>query len=386
MTADPGHVVVLAAYAPSLVNFRGPLLSELVSRGWRVTAAAPDVDELTRSALEAMGVQVESTPLARTGLNPLDDIAYCRTLVQLLRRVAPDVVLAYTAKPVIWGAVASRLAGVRRMVAMITGLGYAFTAPAKPSFRAFAARIAATNLYRLAFVLADRVLFQNPDDLDLFRQQCLIAAEKAEITPGSGVDLDRFKQVQLPLETSFLMVCRFLGAKGVREYAAAALSLKARHPQVEIRLGGWIDPGPDAISREELDGWIQGGLVCLGRLDDVRPAIAAASVFVLPSYREGTPRSVLEAMAMGRPVITTDAPGCRETVRDGENGFLVAPRDSEALARAMERFVTDPSLIPAMGARSLERAQAKYDVHEVNAQVIAALSERVCGPSPRSTI
>lgn len=373
MTVDSGHVIVLGSHAPSLINFRGPLLAELVARGWRVTAAAPDIDRHTQSALEAMGVQVETTPLARTGMNPLSDIAYCRALTRLFRLAAPDVVLAYTAKPVIWGAVAARQAGVPRMVAMITGLGYAFTPAARPSLRGLAARLAATALYRLALALADRVLFQNPDDLELFRRKGLVDPRKAEITAGSGIDLDRFAPTSLPKRISFLMASRFLSAKGVREYAAAALRLKARYPQIEFRLAGWIDPGPDAIAHEELDGWIQDGLVCLGRLDDIRPAMASASVFVLPSYREGTPRSVLEAMAMGRPVITTDAPGCRETVRDGENGFLVAPRDSDAVMRAMECLINEPALIPHMGQASLKRAREKYDVRRVNAQVIAAL-------------
>jgi glycosyltransferase involved in cell wall biosynthesis len=168
------------------------------------------------------------------------------------------------------------------------------------------------------------------------------------------------------------MIARLLGDKGVREYGEAARQLKARHPEAAFRLVGYFDQSPDAIGTEELAEMERGGVDFLGKLDDVRPAIAGASVYVLPSYREGTPRSVLEAMAMGRAIVTTDAPGCRQTVRNGENGFLAAPRDASSLEAAMERLIAAPELIPPMGAASRKMAEEIFDVHQVNNEIIAA--------------
>lgn len=369
-----GYILVLGSYAPSLINFRAPLIAAMIAAGWRVTAAAPDIDATTRAALTALGADTLEIPTARTGMNPLADLAYRKALETAFRRLKPDVVLAYTAKPVIWGTLAARAAGVPHVVAMITGLGYAFTPSARPSLKHTVANLAARLLYRLALPRADHVLFQNSDDCDLFQSLGFTPGpDCVGVTAGSGINLQRFAPSPPPNRPSFLMLARLLGAKGVREYATAARRIKARHPGIDIRLAGSFDQGPDAVSRTELADWIKGGISYLGELDDVRPAIAAAAIYVLPSYREGTPRSVLEALATGRPVITTDTPGCRETVIDGENGFLIAPRDASALEKAMERFILDPGLIAPMAAASLKLARRKYDVNSVNAQILAVL-------------
>lgn len=364
----------MAGHAPSLINFRGPLIAEMVRRGWQVLAVAPDIDAETGAQLAALGARAKSMPLARTGMNPLRDLAYYRALVRLFRKERPNVLLAYTIKPVIWGLFAARAAGVPGTVALITGLGYAFTDGVRSGLKRLLAVGAASALYRIALLSADRVLFQNPDDRDLFRSRGLIR-DRGQITvvDGSGVDLDHYAPSRLPEEPVFLMIGRLLGAKGVREYAAAAVELKKRHPEARFQLAGWRDPGPDTVTEGELDVWIEGGVEYLGRLSDVRPAISAARVYVLPSYREGTPRSVLEAMAMGRPIITTDAPGCRETVIDGVNGFLVPPRNALALEAAMERMIENPDLIAPMSVASLDLARRRYDVNRVNAQILSVL-------------
>lgn len=381
------HILILASHAPALLNFRGPLLTTLVKQGWRVTASAPGVDDEMNARLRVMGVAAVETPLARNGMNPLSDLAYYRSLVRLFRRERPDILFAYTAKPVIWGTLAARAAGVPRAVAMITGLGYAFTPPERPDWTHRIARLAASTLYRLALPRADHVLFQNPDDRDMFQRLGFTPPpHRVGLIAGSGVDLDYYAPSPPPAAPSFLMLARLLKAKGVREYFAAARSLKRKYPDVEFRLGGAIDPGPDAIAPAELDAAVADGITYLGPLVDVRPALAAAAVFVLPSYREGTPRSVLEALATGRAVITTDAPGCRETVVDGVNGLLVPPRDASALESAMERLITYPAMIAAMGRKSLELARSKYDVHTVNAQIIATLTSLGGGDSGVDTI
>lgn len=371
----PLHVLLLASHAPSLTNFRGPLIAEMVRRSWRVTAAAPDFDAVTRAAVVALGAQPVEVPMAPTGMNPLADLAYRRSLIALFRSEQPDVLLAYTIKPVIWGLLAARAAGVGRTVALITGLGYAFTDGTSGGLKRLVAGVMASNLYRLALGRADRVLFQNPDDRDLFLGRGLLRDRgQVSVVDGSGVDLDHYTPAPLPEAPVFLMVSRLLYAKGVREYARAAAALKARHPEARFQLAGWGDDGPDTVSEAELQGFLDGGVEFLGRLDDVRPALAAARIYVLPSYREGTPRSVLEAMALGRPVITTDAPGCRETVVEGVNGLKVPPQDADALEAAMERLILNPHQAAAMGEASLERVRARYDVHRVNAQILSAVS------------
>lgn len=376
MSVKTMKILVLGSYGPSLMNFRGPLLRELVERGHQVTGVAAGVDAELGSRLREIGVTAVEAPLARTGMNPIADLIYFRALLKLFRTSRPDVLVAYTAKPVIWGILAARAAGVPRVVALITGLGYAFSDPDRASLRHATANLAARLLYRLALPRADYVLFQNPDDQALFQSYGFTPpADRVGVTAGSGIDLERFAPAPAPRQPSFLMLARLLGAKGVREYATAVRALKQKHPKVEFRLGGPIDAGPDAVSQAELDAAIASGVTYLGNLDDVRPALAAAGVYVLPSYyREGTPRSVLEALAVGRAVITTDAPGCRETVVDGVNGLLIPPRDAQALEAAMERFILEPELIHSMGQMSLDLARSKYDVRKVNAQVLQALT------------
>jgi len=214
--------------------------------------------------------------------------------------------------------------------------------------------------------------FQNPDDKRLFKELGITnSAAETRVVNGSGVDISQYSMAPLPANPVFLLIARLLGDKGVREYAAAAKIVKQKYPEVSFNLVGWIDENPDAIQRQELDAWVSEGIIDFkGKLSDVRPAIAESSVYVLPSYREGTPRTVLEAMAMGRAVITTDAPGCRETVDDGVNGRLVPVRSVNQLADTMIEFVEKTDLILKYGESSRNIAEQKYDVHKVNAYML----------------
>lgn len=367
----PQTCVVLAGYAPSLVIFRGPLIRELVARGYRVVAAAPGIDDRLRAELAALGAECRDIALSRSSLNPLAFLAGVRALARLFREVGPSAVIAYTVKPVTIGAVAARRAGVPKFVSLITGLGYAFIEGGEGKRRL--SRLAATWLYRLALRISSVAIFQNPDDRDFFRRRRILPrATPTALVNGSGIDLSLFPVAPLGEAPVFLMIARLLGDKGVREYGAAAARLKARHPNARFRLVGWLDDSPDAIAQAELDAMIAGGVEFLGKLEDVRPALADANVYVLPSYREGTPRSVLEAMAMGRPVVTTDAPGCRQTVEHGVNGFLVPPREEAGLEAAMERFIAEPALIARMGGEGRRLAEERFDVRKVNAALLEA--------------
>ena len=371
-------ILLVAGLADSLVNFRGPLIAAFQAKGFVVHAAAPDYP--TRSVayqnLEAGGLIVHKVPMSRVGTNPFADFRTAWALWRLIRQIGPGVVLAYTVKPVVYGLLAAWLAGVPQRFALITGLGYAYRRAGQRS----RLEILVTVLYRFALARAHRVFFQNPDDLVFFQRLGILGPQTPScVVNGSGVDLDLFPAKPLPASAfagsvSFLFIGRLLGNKGIREYAEAARLLKHRHPNAQFVLAGWIDDNPDAISQTELDCWTEDGRIkFLGRLEDVRPALEACSVFVLPSYSEGTPRAVLEAMAIGRPIVTTDAPGCRETVINGDNGFLVPVQDAKALANAMSRFINEPSLQYIMGARSRKIAEDKYCVLKVNAAILAGI-------------
>jgi glycosyltransferase involved in cell wall biosynthesis len=217
------------------------------------------------------------------------------------------------------------------------------------------------------------VIFQNADDLQEFRERGLIELPIAHIVNGSGVELQHFTPVSLPGNATFLLIARLLADKGIREYVEAASQIRRSYPHARFLLVGWYDDNPDSLRQEEVDDWIsQGTVEFLGRLEDVRPAIAQADVYVLPSYREGAPRTVLEAMAMGRPIITTDVPGCREMVVEGVNGFLVPPRDANAIAQAIRRFLEDPRLAARMGHESRRMVEARFDSEIVAMAVVNA--------------
>jgi glycosyltransferase involved in cell wall biosynthesis len=369
------RVLLIGSYADSLINFRGDLIRALLAQGVNVDAAAPALSEHspTGRTLAGWGVAIHAVSLARTGQNPLQDLRTLRELFRLCRRVRPSHVLAYTAKPVIYGLSAARLAGVPHRTALITGLGYAFTNDSgDPKRRLLSSLLSA--LYRGALRGADQVVFQNPDDRALFVARGLAGSDRAVVVPGSGVHLERFACSEPPGTSAllhFLCIARLLRDKGIREYAQAARRLRADHPHTRFHLVGDVDSNPAAISRRELDAWVaEGSIEYHGWQEDVRPAIASCHVYVLPSYREGTPRTVLEAMAMGRAIVTTDVPGCRETVEPQRNGFLVPARDAGALADALARFVREPALIARFGARSRELAERKFDVRIVNRRLL----------------
>lgn len=370
-------IAIVNGIGDTVVAFRGALVRELVARGHSVTVSTPVPDEVDRQtvarAIEALGARCVFSPLKRTGLNPVSERKARAHYEAFFKDVRPDAVFVSNPKPIFHAVPAARAAGVARRVAMVTGLGYAFTGS---SFKARVLRAVATRLYRNALADATTVLFQNPDDRDeLARRGALMRAPTPRIVAGSGVDVEAFAAMPAPTGAPvFLMVARLIGDKGVREYADAARIVREQRPSWRFRLAGWIDTNPAAIRREELDAWVREGVIeYAGRLDDVRDELARASVFVLPSYREGAPKSVLEALATARPVVTTDAIGCRETVRDGVEGLLVPPRDAQALARACLRLGEDAALRVEMGARARQRAVEKFDVRLVNATIIEAL-------------
>lgn len=370
-------ILVCGAYAGSLLNFRGPLLSSLVAGGHVVYGAAPDIDESIADSLRALNVQPVEIALNRTGINVLKDIRLIFSLMAAIRTCKPDIVLFYTAKPVIYGGIAARLTGVKNIFSMITGLGYGFSGV---TFKSKVIGLFQRSLYKIALGFSKVVIFQNPDDERLFRGLGLVRRRAiTRVVNGSGVDTSHYSFSTLQTgPIVFLTIARLLRAKGIREYCEAARVIQGRYPEVEFRIVGWFDKGnPDGFTEKEFDKMVDESRVkFIGRLKDVRPQLEECSVFVLPSYREGTPRSVLEALSIGRSVITTDAPGCRETVVDGVNGFLVPSRNVEKLINAMERLICSPELLQRFSFASRQLAEEKYSIAKVNDDILNCMCLR----------
>ncbi len=368
-------VLIIGGLAESLLNFRAPVIRALKAQGCRVVVSAPaPFPEQHIQALQALGAEIRPIRLSRTGLNPFADLMTIWSVWRVIREVRPQAMLAYTVKPVIFGGIAAALARVPRRCAWITGLGFAFSEGSGLKKRLI--RFVMTVLYRASLRRYNAVLFQNNDDQTLFRELGLVGAQqRVEVTAGSGIDTERYQVTDLPTAPVFLMAARLLRDKGVAEYVRAAALLRARHPEVRCLLAGDLDPGPDSVTQNELEDWQQeGNIEYLGWQSDIRLALAQCRIYVLPSYyREGLPRSILEAMAMGRPVITTEAPGCRDAVEAGKNGLLVPVRDAVALAAAMEVLVLDPGLAQAMGHFGRDLSVSKFEARKVSAQVVAAM-------------
>lgn len=357
-------LALVSAQAFTLVNFRDTLIAALVARGVRVFALAPDHDGRTRQRLRELGAEPVDYVLSRTGINPLRDLRATLGLARLLRRLSVDVSFGYAAKPATYGTVAAALAGVPRRYAMIEGLGYVFTAGAgRERLRRRALRAVVKLLYRLCLKGADKVFFLNDDDIAEFVAEKLVGPQKVVKLGGIGIDLDAWPaRPAVTAPVTFVMAARLLREKGVLEFAEAAAKVKALHPGARFVLLGALDENPGALSTAEIERFVAAGVLEWPGHVKVRPWLAQASVCVLPTYyREGVPRGLQEAMAMGRPLITTDTPGCRDTVEEGRNGFLVPPRDAAALARAMLRFVNEPALIAPMGRESRLMAEERFD-------------------------
>lgn len=365
---------LIAGHARSVINFRRNLINDLKCKSLEVHVLIPRVNKETVKEIEKLGVVVHTVHLNRTGLNPILDFVSLLNITTILWKIKPKYLLSYTIKPVIYGMLAAKVVGVKHSFSLITGLGSAFGKSA--NIKQQALFLVVKFLYRVALLTSNKVFFQNPDDMKLFTSQKIVSADKSFVVNGSGVDLDYYRFSTAPESVSFLMMSRLLKSKGVLIYFEAAKKLKTLHPDVRFSLAGEIDPlNNDSISQSELDLWIESGVIdYYGNLDDVRQAVTDCSVYVLPSfYREGVPRSILESMSMGRAIITTNTPGCKETVVDGENGYLIPSRSAVELLDAMLKFIKNPQMSSGMGLKSRQIAEEKYDVHKVNALMLKTM-------------
>ncbi len=367
-------VLVMSSYAPTLFTFREDMIKEMVRGGHDVVCAAPEPEEKWQSRFQQIGVRYRCIQgVQRTGTNPFSDLVGMVSIYRLIVAEEPDRIFTYQAKTVIYGCIAAKLARISQVYAMMGGLGSVFRSEKKTSVL----RQIMMHQYRLALGCCAIVFVQNPDDHDVLLDSGLLGNTEVVFTNGSGVNLDAFPERALPLNPGFLFVGRLIKDKGIMEFMEAARIVKGLYPDVAIRVVGPFDDNPTAIHESVIQRYVLDGVVqYMGPTDDVRPFIEQCSVFVLPSYHEGTPKSVLEAMAMGRPIITTDAPGCRETVVDGLNGFLVPPRDVACLVEKMVWMIEHMDEARQMGKESRRMCELKFDVRLVNNVILEAMGMR----------
>jgi len=363
--AGPPRLLFNVNVAWFLISHRLPIARAARNSGLEVHVAADiDSDDEIR-VLQEEGLIFHRVHLSRGGLNPYGDLGYMAQLRAVMKRLQPHLVHNVTVKPIVYGSVVARSLGLTRIVNSVSGLGYSFSGEGSRHVLAHVARIA----YRLALRRRDiRVIFQNLDDMETFSAARIIRPEQAALIRGSGVDLEAFPCAPEPTGVPRVVLpARMLRDKGVVEFAEAAGLLRARGCNAQFLLAGMKDEAnPAGLSQQELiDLQRSTGVEWLGHVSDMSSLYRSVHVVCLPSYREGLPKALIEACAVGRPIVTTDVPGCREVVTEGVNGLLVRPRDAAALAQALGRVLADPALRFRMGAEARRRAEAEFDVKGV---------------------
>jgi len=371
-------VVFIGTVASSFYGFRADLIRTLLNKGHQVYAFTSEYTVGDLKKIEKLGATPITYTLNRGGLNPLADIIATYQLSKKIKAISPDLVFSYFSKPVIFGTLAAKLAQVPRVIGMLEGLGYTFTAqPEGLSKKTQLIKKIQVFLYKIAFPQLDQLIFLNPDDPKDLVKKYAINVKKLEVLGGIGLNLDHYKYSEnFNSNISFIFIARLLAEKGIHDYIKAAKIVKEKYPSVKFTVLGAIDKEAlGSLKEEELESLVTTNIIEYpGHVSNVSEWIENSSVFVLPSYyREGVPRSTQEAMAIGRAVITTDVPGCRETVIDAVNGFLVPKWDPEALAEKMIYFIEHPEQIRLMGAESYKIAVEKFDAEKVNQRLINIL-------------
>lgn len=357
-------IAVISAHTPSIFWFRMDMMKAFANYGYKVYALGNEPEEKWADKFSAEGIVYRNIAVERNSLNPLGDLKTIISIKKQLKLIRPEKIFTYQAKTVIYGGIAARLSGIKEVYPLIAGVGSVFL---KEDKKTKLVRKIMVAEYKLGMSKCPVVFFQNADDEQIFRSNHIIKKQRVAMIPGSGVNTEKFKTMPMPETFGFLCISRLIKDKGVIEYLDAARIVKKEYPSVRFMLVGPFDSNPSAVTKEELQKYIDDSTVeYFGEQEDVRPYIEQCNVFVLPSYREGTPKTNLEAMSCSRAVITTDAPGCRETVKNGENGFLVPVRDVEALCRKMKYFIENPAAASGMGQIGRKMAQEKFAIEIVN--------------------
>jgi len=372
-------ILLIGNQANTILLFRKRLIEKLIDKDCHVNTLTIDNPVDKFNSISELGATPGQYVFSRSGMNPLSDIINTFRLSRKIKAIRPDVVFCFFPKPVIFGTLAARLAGVKHVYDLLEGLGFCFTAhQKKDSYKKKLLKATQTFLYRITLPRARKVLFLNKDDYEDLIVQNKIAISDPEVIGGIGVDLESYSYTLPDINNiHFGMVSRLLVEKGVREFVQAAKIVKSQYPYIKFSIAGAIDDNPGGITREQLNLWKKEGYVdFLGQISDVKSYLNDLSVFVLPSYREGIPRSTQEAMAIGRAVITTDVPGCRETVIHNVNGFMIPPWTVKELADAMISFVENPDQIISMGISSRRIAEEKFDEDQATDKLINILLNR----------
>lgn len=372
-------VILIGTAASSVLGFRADLIKALLLENCTVYAFVSEYTQAELEKIEFLGAIPVTYRLNRGGLNPLIDIKATYELSKKIKKIGPELVFSYFAKPVVFGTLAAKIAGVPKVIGMLEGLGYTFTdQPEGLSKKTKLIKSVQVLLYKLALPKLDKLVFLNKDDVKDLLEKYKIKVKQVEVLGAIGLDLEKYayqplSDVQRP--TNFIFVGRLLKEKGIHEFVSAAKIVKDRYPYTQFTVLGAIDTANlGALKQSELDQLISLQIVNYpGQVNNVKDWIIEADVFVLPSYREGLPLSTQEAMAIGRAVITTDVPGCRETVVDGANGFLVEKWNPQALAEKMIYFIENPEQIKKMGYESYKMAQERFDANEVNKRLLRIL-------------
>lgn len=368
--------LILSNQFRSMLIFWRTLIKTLQKNGINVVCCAPSGDKASEAELENLGARIINCDMSRKGLNPISDLIYYKRLKKIMACEKPEILFATTIKPVIYGCAAAKSLRIPAIFATITGLGYVFEADSIP--KKMLMRLGSL-MYRFALANIDGIFFQNQDDEKLFRENRIITeANKIFFANGTGVDVNRFAKTSLPPfpPLRFLLIARLLEAKGIRDYAAAASIIKSNYPETSFQILGVPENGRGGLPMEMISEWQQHGLIeYLGHAKDVRPYIKNSHVAVLPSWREGTPTALMEAMSMGRPCIATDVAGCREVVKNGVNGWLCKPKDPVSLADAMLKFIQQPATISNMGSKGRELAENEFEAGKVAAGIVETLLE-----------
>ncbi|OCL91216.1 glycosyltransferase family 4 protein [Aliarcobacter thereius] len=370
-------IALIGTVAQSAILFRKDMIIALKEKNHEVFVFCTDFTPDSKKQIESLGAVAIDYTLNRAGLNPFKDIKDTLNLSKKLKELKIDISFSYFVKPVIFGTIASKLAGVKKRFAMLEGLGYVFTdLPNGVSRKQKFLRFVQVLLYKISMPLLDKIIFLNPDDPKDLIEKYKIKVKKVEVLGAIGLNLDEYSYTKAPKDKiRFIFIGRLLAEKGIFEYMKAAKILKKDFTEVEfVVLGGLDEQNPGGLKKEELEELLKENIIIYpGFVKDVNKYIENSSVFLLPSYREGVPRSTQEAMAIGRAVITTDVPGCRETVIDGLNGFLIPPFKEVELANAMKKFIENPKLIEQMGDESYKIAKDKFDAKKVNEKLIKVL-------------
>lgn len=366
------RIAIVSNNSSNLLNFRGHLIKNLVDKKFNVLVITPKKDfsiNFEKKILE-LGAKISTIPLERTGMNPFQDITTYFSLKLLFDKFKPDIVLSYTSKPIIYCGLVIGKNDKINFFPNLTGLGYGFTD--NFNFKRIIINFILKILYKFSFKSSTAIIFQNPDDRLLFKNLNLTNNKKSFIVNGSGVDTDFFFPTSLPIEPKFLMLSRLVADKGVMEYCEAAREIRSKFPDVKFQLAGAFDSNPSGIKYDQIKKFIDNrDIEYLGHVDNVRELLNKCRFYVLPSYREGTPRSVLEAMSVGRPIITTDTVGCRETVIDGLNGLLVQVKSKSSLVDSIKKMLEfDDVKINEMAKQSIKLVRQKYDVSKVNQNIL----------------